>query len=936
MSDYKKTLNLPQTRFPMKANLAGREPERLAAWEAQDLYHRIRAARAGREQFILHDGPPYANGSIHIGHAVNKILKDIIVKSKTLAGYDAPYVPGWDCHGLPIEHAVEKEAGQSGAEMGPREFRRRCRAYASEQIDNQRADFKRLGVIGDWDDPYLTMAPRTEAEILRALGRMVTQGHVYKGLKPVHWCLECGSSLAEAEIEYHDKTSTAVDVRFPVTDREAVAAAFDHDPGERPVAVVIWTTTPWTLPGNQAVCVHPELEYALIDTGDELLIIAADMAEDATGRWGRSGEIVARVRGSALEHLGLRHPLEARGVPVVLGTHVTLEAGTGCVHTAPGHGQDDYQVGLAYDLPIENPVRGDGRFRESTPLFAGLHVRESDGPICEQLTAAGALVHQQAYDHAYPNCWRHKTPVLFLATPQWFISLDHDTLRERALRAIDGVRFTPAWGQARIRGMVEHRPDWCISRQRMWGVPIALFLHRDTGELHPRTDEIIEAVAQRMETGGIDAWFDTPPEELLGDEAGEYERVEDIVDVWFDSGVTHAAVLDHHPALRAPADMYLEGSDQHRGWFQSSLVSGVALRGEAPYYQVLTHGFTVDGQGRKMSKSMGNVIAPQEVMRTLGADIIRLWVASADYRGELAVSDEILKRMTDSYRRMRNTARFLLGNLHDFSPERDALAPADMVALDRWAVDRARAVQEEVAAAYHAYNFHRVYQLVHNFCTVDMGGFYLDVLKDRLYTTATAGAPRRSAQTAMHHVLEALVRWLAPVLSYTADEIHEHMPGGDTGAVFTAEWYDGLFALEPREALGNADWERIMALRAAVQRRLEALRNAGTIGAGLDAEVTVYCDGALYEAAARLGGELRFVLLTSEAAVGHGEDAPAETVADDADGQPVWILAHASEQAKCARCWHRRPDVGVHAEHPDICGRCVTNIAATGEERTWV
>jgi len=936
VSDYKKTLNLPHTAFPMKANLAQREPERLARWEGEDLYGRIRAARAGREQFILHDGPPYANGSIHIGHAVNKILKDIIVKSKTLAGYDAPYVPGWDCHGLPIEHAVEKKAGKPGRDMDYTEFRKACREYAEEQIDGQRADFKRLGVLGDWDNPYLTMAPRTEAAILRALGRIIAGGHVYKGLKPVHWCLECGSSLAEAEIEYHDKTSTAVDVRFAAEDPDALARVFGADAGGRGVAVVIWTTTPWTLPANQAVCIHPQLDYALIESDGEYLVLAADMVEPALGRWQREGRIVARAAGESLTGLGLRHPFQARRVPLLAGEHVTLDAGTGCVHTAPGHGQDDYQIGLAHDLAVDNPVRGDGVFREGTPDLAGIHVRKSDEPVCELLAGHGALVHRASYRHSYPHCWRHKTPVLFLATPQWFISMDRHGLRDGAAAALDGIRFTPAWGRDRIAGMIANRPDWCISRQRMWGVPIALFLHRDTGELHARTDELIEAVAKRIEAAGIDAWFDLEPAELLGEQASDYERVEDILDVWFDSGVTHAAVLDPHPALRAPADLYLEGSDQHRGWFQSSLVSGIALRGEAPYRQVLTHGFTVDGEGRKMSKSMGNVIAPQTVMKTLGADIIRLWVASADYRGEMAVSDEILKRMTDAYRRMRNTARFLLGNLHDFAPARDALEPSAMTALDRWAVDRARAVQDEIIAAYAEYNFHRVYQAAHNFCAVDMGAFYLDVLKDRLYTTTADGAARRSAQTAMHHVLEALVRWLAPVVSYTADEIWELMPGRRDETVFTAEWYDALFALDDDAALGRRDWQRLMELRAAVQRRLETLRNDGVIGAGLDAEVTLYCDGELRPAVAALGGELRFLLLTSEAGVADGAAAPAEAVADEAGGEPVWIHARRSASEKCARCWHRRADVGADPEHPAICGRCAANVRGDGETRQWV
>ncbi len=931
MSDYKQTLNLPNTAFPMRANLAKREPERLRRWQDEDIYGRIRAARAGRQQFMLHDGPPYANGSIHIGHAVNKILKDIIVKSKTLSGFDAPYVPGWDCHGLPIEHAVEKKHGKA-AELGYNAFRRACRAYAEEQIDNQREDFKRLGVLGDWDHPYLTMEYRTEAAILRALGRIIEGGHVYKGLKPVHWCLECGSALAEAEIEYHDKRSAAIDVRFPAVDPAALADAFGVDAGGRPVSAVIWTTTPWTLPGNQAVAVHRDLEYSLVHAGDELLVLATDLVEPALLRYDIDGRTVGHALGAKLEHMRVRHPFDERDVPIILGDHVTLEAGTGCVHTAPGHGQEDYEVGLEYGLPVVNPVRGDGVFAEGTPHVAGIHVRKSDDPICELLSEHGALLSRVPYEHSYPNCWRHKTPVLFLATPQWFISMD-DGLRQGALEAIQDVSFTPAWGRARIEGMVSNRPDWCISRQRMWGVPIALFVHRDSGELHPRTNELIEAVAQRIEQGGIDAWFDLDPAELLGDEAESYDRVSDILDVWFDSGVTHAAVLETREELRAPADLYLEGSDQHRGWFQSSLLSSIALRGRAPYEGVLTHGFTVDGHGRKMSKSLGNVIAPQTVMETLGADIIRLWVAAADYRAEMAVSDEILKRMTDSYRRMRNTARFLLGNLHDFDPARDSLAASEMVDLDRWAVDRALAVQDEVRRAFDAYNFHRVYQAVHNFCSVDMGAFYLDVLKDRLYTTPADSNARRSAQTAMQHILEALVRWLTPIVSYTADEIWEHMPGARSGSVFEAEWYEGLFPLADDAALDRADWNRIKEARAAVARRLETLRNEGTIGAALDAAVTVHCDAPVRDSLARLGDELRFVVLTSAAGIAPAAERPDDAVADEADGHAVWIAAGRSGDDKCARCWHRRPDIGSDAEHPDICGRCVTNISGEGETR---
>jgi len=935
VSDYKNTLNLPSTQFPMRAQLAKREPERLARWESLDVYGRIRAARQGRAKFILHDGPPYANGSIHIGHAVNKVLKDIIVKSKTLSGFDAPYVPGWDCHGLPIEHAVEKQSGKAGRDMDYNAFRRLCRAYAEEQLDEQRSDFKRLGVLGDWANPYLTMNYRTEADILRALGRIIDGGHVYKGLKPVHWCLECGSALAEAEIEYHDKRSTQIDVAFPAADREGLAAAFGAAAEGREVAAVIWTTTPWTLPANQAVAVHPDLTYSLVATGGRLLVVAEELRAAVLERCDLDGAVIGRASGADLTGYRLNHPFHDRQVPIVLGRHVTTDAGTGCVHTAPGHGQEDYQLAVEYDLPVVNPVRGDGVFADTTEHFAGTPVREADEPICAILTARGTLLARGPIDHNYPHCWRHKTPVLFLATPQWFISMDQGGLRDGAIEAIGGVAFTPGWGQERIRGMVAHRPDWCISRQRMWGVPIALFVHRDTGELHPRTSELIEAIAQRIEAGGIDAWFDLDAGELLGDEAGDYERVSDILDVWFDSGVTHFAILEQRPELQAPADLYLEGSDQHRGWFQSSLVSSIALRGTAPYQGVLTHGFTVDGQGRKMSKSLGNVIAPQEVMNTLGADIIRLWVAAADYRGEMAVSNEILQRMADSYRRMRNTARFLLGNLADFDPAHDAVAPEAMVALDRWAVDRTQRVQADVLAAYEAYNFHPLYQLMHNFCSVEMGSFYLDVLKDRLYTAPANSTARRSAQTAMQHILEALVRWLAPVVSYTADEIWAHMPGERTETVFEAEWHDGLFALGGDAALTRGDWDAVMAVRAAVARRLEALRNTGAIGAALDAEVTVYCDAPLREPLERLGEELRFVVLTSEATVAAARDRGSDAVEEEAAGERLWVAAAASEQPKCARCWHRRGDVGSSGDYPDLCGRCVTNIAGAGEQRHY-
>jgi isoleucyl-tRNA synthetase len=714
VSDYKHTLNLPKTKFPMRGNLAQREPEMLKQWEEKQLYQQIRKASAGRPKFILHDGPPYANGDIHIGHAVNKILKDIIVKSRTLDGFDAPYVPGWDCHGLPIELQVEKKVGKPGKKVTTGQFRKACRVYAAKQVDGQRRDFKRLGVLGDWDNPYLTMDHQFEADIVRSLGRIVENNHVQKGYKPVHWCTDCGSALAEAEVEYQDKASFAIDVRFPVLDEPALMARCHHVPdglGEGPIHMVIWTTTPWTLPANQAVALNPSLEYAVVQCdgplGKERMVIADAMLKDVMDRYGiERYHVIGYAKGEAFEGLKLQHPFYDREVPVILGEHVTLEAGTGAVHTAPGHGLDDYVVGVRYNLPVDNPVGGDGCFVAGTKLFAGEHVFSANQKVIEVLKSRGVLVHEERLNHSYPHCWRHKTPIIFRATPQWFISMDLNGLRQSALREIEQVKWMPDWGKARIQGMVENRPDWCISRQRTWGVPITLFVHKETGDLHPQTPKLIEAVAQRVEEQGFEAWFNLDSAELLGNEAGNYDKVTDSLDVWFDSGVTHQCVLEAREGLRFPADLYLEGSDQHRGWFQSSLMTCVAMNDCAPYRQVLTHGFTVDDKGEKMSKSKGNVVAPQKVLKTLGADIIRLWVAATDYRNEMSVSDEILKRTADAYRRIRNTTRFLLSNLNGFDPAKNRVEPAQMIELDRWVVDRALQLQEEIVTAYRDYQFH--------------------------------------------------------------------------------------------------------------------------------------------------------------------------------------------------------------------------------------
>ncbi|MFC1578866.1 isoleucine--tRNA ligase [Pseudomonadota bacterium] len=933
MSEYKDTLNLPRTAFPMKASLSQREPQRLRRWQEMDLYGKIRAASAGRPKYILHDGPPYANGELHLGHAVNKILKDIIVKSRTLDGFDAPYVPGWDCHGLPIELNVEKKVGKPGAKVTPAEFRQRCREYAASQVDRQRLDFIRMGVLGDWFNPYLTMDFAFEANIVRTLGRIIDNGHLHKGFKPVHWCTDCGSALAEAEVEYQDKQSPAIDVAFAAVDPAAFNAACgaSYD-GE--IAVAIWTTTPWTLPANMAVSLNPELEYLLIAGKGRALLVAEALAEACARRFALDElKVLGRCRGAALENQLLQHCFLERQVPVILGEHVTTEAGTGAVHTAPAHGQDDFVVGQRYGLEVYNPVGGNGVYLPDTQYFAGQHVLKANAAVIELLQERGVLLHHEQYVHSYPHCWRHKTPIIFRATPQWFVGMRQNGLLDSALEAVEQVQWLPEWGKARIDAMLANRPDWCISRQRTWGVPIALFVHKQTGELHPETPSLIERVAHRIEAEGINAWFELDAGELLGAEADAYDKVTDTLDVWFDSGVTHACVLRQREGLHSPADLYLEGSDQHRGWFQSSLLTGIGSYGEAPYKAVLTHGFTVDSDGRKMSKSIGNVVAPATVMNDLGADILRLWVAATDYRGELVVSDEIFKRTADAYRRIRNTARFLLSNLEGFDPASDMLPFSDMLSLDRWAVDRAAVLQAELAAAYDSFQFHQVYQKLHNFCAVDLGGFYLDVIKDRQYTTQANSVARRSAQTAMYLIVDALVRWMAPVLSFTAEEIWENLPGERAESVFLVEWFTGLQQLDAGETLGREYWRQLMAVRTAVNREMEARRGAGELRGSLDAAVTLYAAPELLEQLQSLGDELRFVLITSAATLEPLELAPADAAVTELAGLRLQVVA--SAERKCERCWHRRPEVGHIETHPTLCGRCVENVYGDGEQRCY-
>ncbi|MDH5824169.1 isoleucine--tRNA ligase [Luteimonas sp. RD2P54] len=935
----------------MRGDLPRREPETLARWYQEDLYGRIREQARGRPTWVLHDGPPYANGVIHIGHAVNKVLKDVIVKSKLMAGYDAPYVPGWDCHGLPIEHAVEKKHGKVGEKLDAAAFRAKCREYAAEQIELQRTDFKRLGVLGDWDNPYRTMTYRYEADMLRALARIVERGHVNRGFKPVHWCFDCQSALAEAEIEYADRQSPAIDVAYAALDPSALAHAFGAaiEAGTA-VAVPIWTTTPWTLPASLAVSLGAELDYVLVegprrDGARQLLVLAEALAASALQRYGVGETVVlGRARGSALEGLELRHPFYAqRTIPLILGEHVSDEDGTGAVHTAPGHGQEDFAVGRRYGINERygaaelNPVDARGAYLPSTPpagdtVLAGVHIWKANPLLVEVLRGNGSLLAHAPLQHSYPHCWRHKTPVAFRATPQWFISMEQAGLRRDALAAIEQVQWFPEWGRARIAGMVEGRPDWTISRQRYWGVPIALFVDRETNEPHPDSPALMRRVAERVEREGVDAWYALEPAELLGAaQAARYDKVNDILDVWFDSGVTHACVLEQRPedGLHKPAELYLEGSDQHRGWFQSSLLTGVAMDGAAPYRQVLTHGFAVDADGRKMSKSLGNVIAPQKVVDAMGADVLRLWIAAADYRNEMSVSDEILKRSADAYRRIRNTARFLLGNLNGFDPAVHLRPVDDMVMLDRWIVHRAHALQQKIVAACGRYDFPEIVQALSNFCSVDLGSLYLDVTKDRLYTMPEDSRGRRSAQSAMYRVAEAFVRWIAPILSFTADEMWRHLPaataeGPRPDNVLFATWYEGLAPLPADAPLSADDFDGLLALRERVAKVLEPMRASGAIGAALDAEITLRCGPGQQARLAPLAEELRFLLISGDVAI-----------EADADAGEVGILATPTAKTKCVRCWQRRADVGTHPAHPQLCGRCVSNIEGPGEDRQW-
>jgi isoleucyl-tRNA synthetase len=862
-------------------------------------------------------------------------------------------VPGWDCHGLPIEIAVEKKVGKVGQKIDAKAFREACRVFASEQVSLQREDFKRLGVLGDWQHPYRTMDFKYEADMLRALAKIVANGHLARGAKPVHWCFDCGSALAEAEIEYADKTSPAIDVAYDAVDPKALAAKFGVTIADGDiVAVPIWTTTPWTLPASLAVTLGAEIDYTLIaglprNGHKVLLVVAVLLADKCAERYGSDlgGAALSNpksVSGAELELLKLKHPFYPREVPIILGDHVSAEDGTGAVHTAPGHGVEDFIVGKKYGLDVLNPVGGNGVYLPDTEIFAGQYIWKAQDAIIALLRERSVLLADEKITHSYPHCWRHKTPVAFRATPQWFISMEKAGLRDAALAAIKKVDWVPDWGEERIAGMVEGRPDWCISRQRTWGVPIALFVDKSSSEPHPRSIELMEQVALRVEQGGVDVWYDLDIAELLGADAEHYEKVTDILDVWFDSGVTHFCVIDQRPELADDGEhphtvMYLEGSDQHRGWFQSSLLTSVAMHGRAPFQHVLTHGFAVDANGRKMSKSVGNVVAPQSVMKTLGADVLRLWVASTDYRNEMSVSDEILKRVSDAYRRIRNTARFLLGNLQGFDPARHLLPVSESLLLDQWAIQQAHELQKSVCEAYDRFDFPSIAQRIQNFCSVEMGALYLDVTKDRLYTMQAESQARRSAQSAMYRILEAMVRWLAPILSFTAEEIWQHMPGERGESVLFETWYDGLALVEGKN---SAYWSDLLVIRTVIAKVLEGMRNEGKIGAALQADVTLYTDAATRQRYAEVASESHFFFITSGLNFANISSKPADAIKVDMSqaGTPdadVWISAQASSATKCIRCWHYVADVGSHTDHPEICGRCIENVAGSGEIRKY-
>ena len=927
MTDYKDTLNLPKTDFAMKANLPNKEPKMIEFWKEIDLEKAVADARIGRDKFILHDGPPYANGEIHTGHAAQKVLKDIVIKSQTLNGKYAPFVPGWDCHGLPIELNVEKKIGKVGQKVDASEFRAACRQYASSQIDLQKKDFQRLGIIGDWDNPYVTMDYSFEANIIRALGKIISKGHLKRGDKPVHWCVDCKSSLAEAEVEYQDKISTSIDFLFPIAE-EFVEQIFSLTSKNKNF-VASWTTTPWTLPGNLALTVNESFTYQLVEIEHKNqkinLIIAKDLVKETMERIDRAKfKILGTCQGNDLVGFKANHPYLDRDSLIISGNHVTTDAGTGIVHTAPGHGLEDYAVCKENEIEVLSPVNGNGIYKDDVERFAGQFVFKANDNIVKTLDDEGVLLGDSSYEHSYPHCWRHKSPVMFRATPQWFISMESKNLLKQSLESVNNIRWEPDWGESRMTTMLESRPDWCISRQRTWGVPIALLIHKETGDLHPKSQEIIEKVSELVEIKGIQAWHDVQISDLIEDPES-YEKITDCLDVWFDSGVTHACVLSENEKLQFPADLYLEGSDQHRGWFQSSLLTSIAINEEPPYKAVLTHGFVVDGDGKKMSKSLGNVISPQKIWETMGADVLRTWIASTDYTKEIVLSDDILKRSSDSYRRIRNTIRFLLGNLSDFDGKK--VSPQKMAQLDKWMIHRCKNLQDEIIQDYLDYNFHQAFQKIHNYCANDLGGFYLDILKDRLYTSKQDSDARRSAQLALSNILQALLRWISPILSFTAEEAWQSLDN-EIKSVHLLEWFNDWVEVGDLK-FSDEDWKEILELRSEVNKHIEEARNNEIIGSSLDAEIEILCGDKLFNLLEEFNEELRFIFITSEA------KAILNKIDVSDENNKIQITVKKSSNEKCVRCWHSRPEVGSIKDNESICNRCFENVYGEGEVRNF-
>lgn len=944
-TDSKKfPLNLPDTAFPMRGNLPQREPGWIEQWNQNDVYGKIRSARKGEKRFLLHDGPPYANGNIHVGHAINKVLKDIILKSKTLEGYDAPYTPGWDCHGMPIEIQIEKKYGKN---LPKEEVMAKCRAYAKEQVKSQMASFQRLGVLADWKDPYLTMRHETEAEEIRAFGIIMEKGFVYRGLKPVNWCFDCQSALAEAEVEYKDHTSPTIDVAFPISeeDKPQLEKIFSVET-DKPIATVIWTTTPWTIPSNQALNMNPDLDYVLVDTSKRMYVLAEGLYEDSLKRFGLEGKVLAKANGKAFKKIRFKHPLANldpfynRFSAVFLASYVDATAGTGIVHAAPAYGVEDYISCKANGITNEeiiNPVQADGFFAESLPLFGGLNVWKAKNKIIGALELSGNLLSHGEITHSYMHCWRHKTPLIYRATNQWFIRMDEpdadsagvikghepkQTLRQIALEGINNTTFIPTWGKQRLHNMIAGRPDWCISRQRNWGVPLPFLIHKETGKLHPDTMGILAKVADLVEKEGIEAWSRLKVSDLITQDVDKYVKSTDTLDVWFDSGTTHMTVMrgSHADKQGYPIDLYLEGSDQHRGWFHSSLLTGSAIDGRPPYKALLTHGFTVDEQGRKMSKSLGNVIAPSEITDTYGAEIIRLWVASSDYTAEISLSKGILKGVVESYRRFRNTIRFLLANTSDFDIKKDAVSLDKLVELDRWAVARTQQLKEEILDKYDRYEFHTACSSLMLFMTDDLGGFYLDILKDRLYTNAADSESRRSAQTALWYITNCVLRLLAPILSFTAEEAWSVFNPESQGTIFVEKFEDLPSIKESVELLNK--WAIIRSIRSDVQKEIETLREKGQLGSSLQAEVSLRLPQDEYDIVKALEDEISYVMITSEAKlVGVSEKRE--------------ISVSVSGFKKCERCWQYKPDVGTDSTYKTLCCRCIGNLFGSPEKRKF-